>query len=296
MQARVALAGGEERVGQQVGALLAGQPPGVEDAQLARRAAATSRRAGEKRATSTPRSQRPMRSASMPIPRRTSSEAGLGLRTTLALPVEGGDRGAGDELELGVGRAQPRVGGQLGVVGAEDRHLHDARDDRGGHARRAGAAEVHEVVAALGQRLDDRRQRRHADLQAGVERDVDLGDGAQPAVDVGVGADDLDLEAGHAALADLVERVGDAVHPADRVGHQRDAQRLALARHELALLAAEEGGRGRVRDRRHAGVEEAGRGGAEVAAGRRGAQRRRRPRPRACARARGGRGGRGRRG
>ena len=64
-----------------------------------------------------------------------------------------------------------------------------------------------------------------------------------------VGADDLDLEAGDAAVADLVERVGDAVHPADAVGDERDPQRLALAAGELALLAAEEGGRGRVRDR-----------------------------------------------
>ena len=152
---------------------------------------------------------------------------------------------------------------------------------------RAGAAEVHEVVAALGQRLDDRRQRRHADLQARVEGDVDLGDGAQPAVDVGVGADDLDLEAGHAALADLVERVRHAVHAADAVGHERDAQRVAFALHELALLAAEEGGRGRVGDGRDAGVEEAGRGGAEVAAAwswRPGRRRPRRASLRSCAR------------
>ena len=173
---------------------------------------------------------------------------------------------------LGSAARSARVGGQLGVVGAEDRHLHDARDDRGGHTGRPRAAEVHEVVAALGQRLDDRRQRRHADLQARVEGDVDLGDGAQPAVDVGVGADDLDLEPGHPALADLVERVGDAVHAADGVGHERDPQRIALALDELALLAAEEGGRGRVRDGRDAGVEEARRGGAEVAPGRRGGQ------------------------
>ena len=56
----------------------------------------------------------------------------------------------------------------------------------------------------------------------------------QAAVDVRVGADHLDLEAGHAALADLVERVGDAVHAADAVGHERHARRLALARDQLA--------------------------------------------------------------
>ena len=77
-----------------------------------------------------------------------------------------------------------------------------------------------------------------------------------------VGADDLDLEAGHAALADLVDRVRHAVHPADPVGHQRDPHRLALARRQLALLTPEEGGRGRVGDRGEAGREELrGRGG-----------------------------------
>ena len=86
VQARVALAGGEEGVGQQVGPLLARQPPGVEDAELARQRARRRAWPGEKRATSTPRSQRPIRSASIPIPRRTSSDAGLGLRTTWHCP------------------------------------------------------------------------------------------------------------------------------------------------------------------------------------------------------------------
>jgi hypothetical protein len=39
-------------------------------------------------------------------------------------------------------------------------------------------------------------------------------------------ADHLDVEAGHPALADLVERVRDAVHAADAVGDERDAQGL----------------------------------------------------------------------
>ena len=86
----------------------------------------------------------------------------------------------------------------------------------------------------------------------------------QAPVDVGVGADDLDLEARHAALAELVERVRDAVHAADRVGDERDAQRLAVAARELGLLAAEERGGRRVGDRRQAGVEERRGGGAEV--------------------------------
>ena len=125
---------------------------------------------------------------------------------------------------------------------------------------------MHEVIAPVGEDLDDRRQARHADLQARVERDVDLRDRAQPAVDVRVGADDLHLEARHAALAQLVERVRDAVHPADRVGDERDAQRLAVAVGELALLAAEERRGGRVGDRRQAGVEERRRCGSDVPA------------------------------
>ena len=42
----------------------------------------------------------------------------------------------------------------------------------------------------------------------GVEGDLELGRGRQPAVDAGVGADHLDLEAGHAELADLLDRRG----------------------------------------------------------------------------------------
>ena len=184
------------------------------------------------------------------------------------------------------------------MVAAEDRHAHRAGDERRGGARRSRRAEVDEVVAPVGERLDDRRQARDADLQARVERDVDLGHRAEAAVDVVVGADDLDLEAGHAALAQLVERVRDAVHAADGVGDERDAQRLALAAGELGLLAAEEGRRRGVGDRRQAGVEERGRGGRR---GRRSSgvgRRRSRPRPcgRACARARAWRGGTGRRG
>ena len=93
-----------------------------------------------------------------------------------------------------------------------------------------GRAQVHDVVATLRERLDDRRDARDADLQAGVERDVDLGDGAEAAIDVGVGADHLDVEAGDAALADLLDRVRDAVHAADPVGDERDARTLAVAR------------------------------------------------------------------
>ncbi len=142
------------------------------------------------------------------------------------------------------------------MVGARDRQPEHAPDQRRGDARRPGRAEVQDAVAAFRQRLDHGRQRRHAHAQARVERDVDLGDRAQPPVHVRVGPDHLDLEARHAALADLVERVRDAVHPADAVGHQRDADRLGLAPRELGLLAPEEGGGGGVRDRRDARAED----------------------------------------
>ena len=77
-----------------------------------------------------------------------------------------------------------------------------------------------------------------------------------------IAADHLDLEARHAALADLVERARDAVHAADAVGHERDAHRLAAARGEPPLLAPEERRGGRVGDRRHARLEQLERGAA----------------------------------
>ena len=115
---------------------------------------------------------------------------------------------------------------------------------------------MHEVVAPLGQRLDDRRHARHADLETAVEGDIDLGDRAQAPVDVGVGADHLDLEPGHPAIADLLDRVGDAVHPAESVGDQRDPRSIAVAAGQLELFAAQEGSRGRVGNRGQAGVEQ----------------------------------------
>ena len=111
-----------------------------------------------------------------------------------------------------------------------------------------GRGEVDEVVAALGQRLDDRREAGDADLQAPVEGDVDLGHRAQAAVDVAVGADHLDLVAGDAALADLLDRVGDPVHAAEAVGDERHPRPVAVRAGELELLAAQEGRRGGVGD------------------------------------------------
>ena len=77
-----------------------------------------------------------------------------------------------------------------------------------------------------------------------------------------VGADHVDVEPRHAALADLVDHAGDAVDRADAVGQQRDPQRPAAAR-QAALLAAEERGRRGVGDGGDARVEQPERGGLE---------------------------------
>ena len=97
--------------------------------------------------------------------------------------------------------------------------------------------------APSGERLHGGREAGDADAQAGVEGHVDLCHGRQAPVDVGVGADHLDLEARHAALADLLDRARDAVGAADAVGQDRHPRVLAvLARRardgELGLLVA----------------------------------------------------------
>ena len=219
--------------------------------------APAARRSGEKRLTSTPRSQRPTRARVDPQPAEHRVARLARRQHDLALPVEHRHRRVGEGLQHGVHRPDARVGPQLGVVAAEHRQVHDPRGQQRGDAGRAGRADVHEVVAALGQRLDDRRDARDADLQPLVERDLDLGDRAEAAVGDGVGRDDLDLEARDAAVAQLLQRVRDAVHPADAVGDQRDAARRAvLVRDELRLLLAQERGGRRVGDRGDAGVEE----------------------------------------
>ena len=151
------------------------------------------------------------------------------------------------------------------MVRAGERQAEHAPAEGGGDARRAGRADVQQLVAALGERVDDRGDAGDADPQAGVERDLDLGHRRQPAVDMGVGSDHVDLEAGHAALPDLVERVSHAVHRADAVGDERDPDRLGSARREPALLAAEERGRRGVRDRGDAGLEDREPGAHELA-------------------------------
>ena len=210
-------------------------------------------------------------------------------------PRRSAQRDRGERLEVGLAGAQPRVGGELGVVAADHRQIEHPRQQPRAQAGRARGTQVDQVVAALGDRVDDRRHARHPDLQAPVEGDVDLGHRAQPPVDVGVGADHLDVEPGDAALADLLERVRDPVHPADPVGDQRDPRPVASLRVELGLLTPEERGCGGVRDRRDAGVEQ--RDGAAPMSTRSpsvGSPRSRRPRRRACARGSAALGGRGR--
>jgi hypothetical protein len=123
-------------------------------------------------------------------------------------------------------------------------------------SRASDAAEVDQSVAALGQRLHHGQRAWHPDAEPGVERQLHLGDRAQPPVDVHVRADHLHLEARDAALADLLDRVGHAVHRPDAVGHQRDAHRLVPAVVEPLLLTAQERGGRCVGDRRDAGLEQ----------------------------------------
>ena len=150
------------------------QPARVEHVDLAGQRGRRRAAPGRSGATSTPRSQRPIRSAAIPSARSDSSADALGERTSVALAVEGGERQVHARPQPRVAGAQPGVGAELRVVAAHQRQLHDPGDERGRDPGRAGGAKVHEVVAALGERLDERRQARHAHLQPRVEGDVDL--------------------------------------------------------------------------------------------------------------------------
>ena len=101
-----------------------------------------------------------------------------------------------------------------------------------------GRGDVDEVVAAVGQRLDQVGQSRDPERHPLIEGQLQLGGGRQAAVDAGVGADHLDLEAGHATLADLFDRVGDAVHRADPVGDQRHPRAGLASRLESFAFSA----------------------------------------------------------
>ncbi len=201
----------------------------------------------------------------MPSSASEPSAAGLGERTRGGRVVEGAEARLGDRLEHRVG-AQARVGGELGVVAGEQRHAGDPAEQRRRDPGRAGGGDVDEVVVAFGQRLDQLGDRRDAELHALVEGQLQLGRGGEAAVDAGVGADHVDVEAGDAALADLLDRVRHPVHRADPVGDQGDPAAVLVAAAQLRLLGAEEGGRGRVGEGRDERLEDAVGGGAEVAA------------------------------
>ena len=197
-----------------------------------------------------------------PIPASVCIGRGAGGEHEVARAVEGA---YADRHRIGdapLARAQAGVGGQLGVIAAEQRHAEAAADERADDADRTGRADVDQVEAPVGERLHGGRQARHADLQARVVGHLELGDGREAAVDVWVGADDLDLEAAHAARADLLDGARDAVRRADAVGEDRDARRLAVLapRVELGPLVGEEGRRRGVRDRRGAALEQVDRG------------------------------------
>ena len=151
------------------------------------------------------------------------------------------------------------------MVAGEQRHAGDPADQGGGDPGRPGGGDVNEVVGALCQHLDQVRETGDAEAELVEERDLQLGRRGQAPVHPGIGADDVDVEAGDPELADAFDRVGDAVHRADPVGDHRDPLPLPAPVAQLRLLGAEEGGRGRVGDRRHERLEEAVDGAGEVA-------------------------------
>ncbi len=97
---------------------------------------------------------------------------------------------------------------------------------RAGDADGAGRADVDEVEAALGERLQRGGHARDADAQAGEPAAARGRNRREPAVDVGVGAEHLDVEARHAARADLLDHARHAVRGADAVDEDRHARAL----------------------------------------------------------------------
>ena len=268
VQPRVGLVRPQEALGEQVDPLLAGQATGVENLDLARVVLAgglagveagdvdAALPAPEPGRVDAEREQRAVR-------RRARREHQRGRA------VEGAQRHPRHRLDAAVAAAQAGVGAELGVVAGDQRRAGDPVEQRRGDPGRAGRGDVDGVVAPLGERLDQVGQAGDAEPHPGVEGDLELGGRRQPPIDAGVGADHLDLEAGHPELADLLDRRGDAVHRPDPVGDQRHPRPLAGPGGELRLLGAEEGGGRRVGHGRDERVEEAAEGGADVAPSRR---------------------------
>ena len=267
VQPRVGRARPQEALGEQVDALLAGEAAGVEDLDLAGIVLAGGLAGVEARdvdaalpATEAGRldAEREQRA----IRRRARREHQRGRA------VEGAERRLRPSTRCRRRRCAGRRRGQLGVVAGDQRRAGDPVEQGRGDAGRPGSGDVDGVVAALGQGLDQVGQARNAEAHPGVEGDLELGRRRQPPVDAGVGADDLDLEAGHAELADLLDRRGDAVHGADPVGDQGDPRPLA-------------GPSGRASPSRRRGRRSPARRARPASARRRGRRRRRRHRPRA---------------
>ena len=239
MQARVGLAGAQEALGEQVHALLTGEPAGVEDLDLAWEVLArglagieashidAALPAPEPSLLDPERQQRAIR-------RRARREDQRGRA------VEGAESGLGNRLEPAVAAAQARVGGQLGVVAGDQRRAGDPVEQRRRDPGGAGRGDVDRVVATLRQGLGQAGKAGNAEAHAGVEGDLELGRRRQAPVDAGVGADHLDLEARHAELANLLDRRGNTVVGADPVGDQGDSRPLAEPGRQLRLLGTEE--------------------------------------------------------
>ena len=149
-----------------------GQAPGVEHVDLAGEQSRPGAAPGSKRLEV----DAPLPAAD-PLGRRSrarrsrSSLAGLGDSTHVAGAVEAAERGRGHRLQLRLARSAGRRRRPARCGSCRS----PAARAPGPAARRRcpagpGEHEVHEVIAALGQRLDDRRQPGHAERQPAVER------------------------------------------------------------------------------------------------------------------------------
>ena len=225
MQARVAPVGAMEALGEQVDSLLPGQPPRVEDLDLAGVGLGIRLPRVEAGDVHTPLPAADRRGVGAEVEQR-AVRRGARREDPRVSAVEGAERHPRDRLDLAVAAAHSGVGAELGVVAADQRRAGDPAEQRRADPGRARGGDVDQVVAALGEGLDHRRQSGHAELQSLVERNLELRGGRQAAVDARVGADHLDLEAGDPALADLFDRPGDPVHRLDPVRDQGDARQI----------------------------------------------------------------------
>ncbi len=239
-----ALAGQQEGVREQLDTLLAGDPPGVEDRYPA---------VGHVRPAAGPIPQhgREALPVHTPVPAhhalggdaqpRQRLVGGLaGGEDDVAGAVEGPHRELYRRRDRLAARPDLGVGGQLGVVAADQRQPHRPRHHRADDPDRARRGHVDRLEASVRQRLHGGCQARNADPQTGVEGDLDLGHRRQAAVHLRVGAHHLDLEPGDAPLAYLLDRACHPVGRADAVGQQRHPGPVAA----FALAPGAHGSRG----------------------------------------------------